>query len=52
MWRAMFDHLVFQADGDPVAHLPPAVRGVLGAPDAAGFERMRATLLQSLGHAG
>jgi hypothetical protein len=50
VWRAMFDHLVFQTDGDPVAHLPPAVQGVLGPADRAGFERMRATLLQSLGN--
>ena len=48
VWRAMFDHLVFQADGDPVAHLPAHVRGVLGTPDEAGYERMRATLLRSL----
>lgn len=31
-WRAMFDHLVFQTDGPPVEHLPPAARGVLGEP--------------------
>ena len=49
VWRTMFDHLVFQTGGDPVAHLPPAVRGVLGGADRTGFERMRATLLQSLG---
>jgi len=29
-WRAMFDHLVFQINGDPVAHIPEAARGVLG----------------------
>ena len=29
-WRAMFDHYVFQTSGDPVAHLPPENRGVLG----------------------
>lgn len=47
-WRAMFDHLVFQTNGDPGAHLPPAMRGVLGPPDARDVERMRATLLRSL----
>lgn len=52
VWRTMFEHLVFQTEGDPVAHLPAAVRGVLGAPDRAGFERMRAMLLQSLGRPG
>jgi hypothetical protein len=48
-WRGVFDHLVFGQGADPGAHLPPEVRGVLGTPDAHGFERMRATLLRSLG---
>jgi len=36
-WRAMFDHFVFHGDGEPMAHLPEASRGVLGgvAPDRA-----------------
>jgi hypothetical protein len=29
-WRAMFDHYVFRADGDPAAHIPEAGRGILG----------------------
>jgi hypothetical protein len=29
-WRAMFDHFVFQQNGPPVEHLPPALRGGLG----------------------
>lgn len=28
-WRDMFDHYIF-ADGDPMEHLPPHARGVLG----------------------
>lgn len=47
-WRAMFDHLVFQTDGEPAAYLPEAVRGVLGMPDAEQAARMRATLMDSL----
>ncbi|WP_245841889.1 cupin-like domain-containing protein [Sphingomonas lenta] len=47
-WRTMFDHLVFRTGGDPAAHLPPHAQGVLGPADRRGFERMRATLLQSL----
>lgn len=47
-WRTMFDHLVFRLEGDPAAHLPPAVRGVLGPLDPALVQRMRATLVQSL----
>lgn len=30
-WRAFFDHYVFQLDGEPLAHVPPERRGVLGA---------------------
>ena len=26
-WQALFDHLVFHADGDPAAHLPPSPGG-------------------------
>lgn len=48
VWRTMFDHLVFQRNGDPVAHLPVDVQGVLGPADAASLGRMRATLLQNL----
>jgi hypothetical protein len=29
-WQAVFDHLVFRADGDPLAHIPPEIRGLLG----------------------
>lgn len=29
-WRAFFDHYVFQVDGDPVSHIAPEHRGVLG----------------------
>ena len=30
----MFDHYIFQTDGDPVAHIPPAHQGGLGRPPA------------------
>jgi hypothetical protein len=29
-WRAVFDHLVFRTQGDPLAHIPPDARGWLG----------------------
>ena len=29
-WRMMFDHYVFEKDGDPVEHLPEKTRGILG----------------------
>jgi hypothetical protein len=30
VWRQMFDHYVFQTNGDPVPYLPPDRRGMLG----------------------
>lgn len=47
-WRAMFDHLVFHADGDPLAHLPDHARGLLGGNDRAAFAGLRASLLEKL----
>jgi hypothetical protein len=29
-WRVLFDHFVFQLDGDPAEHIPPGGRGILG----------------------
>ena len=48
VYRSLFNHLVFRTSGDPVAHLPPEVRGVLGPADAATAADVRATLLKSL----
>lgn len=48
VWRTMFDHLIFRTGGDPVAHLPIDVQGVLGPVDADHAAMMRATLVQSL----
>lgn len=52
VWRMIFDHFVFQTGGDPVAHLPSDVQGVLGPPDSANIGRARATLLRSLAQPG
>lgn len=43
-WRAMMDHYVFEASGDPGDHLPPASRGVLGPATPGLFESIRQTL--------
>ncbi|TFI58972.1 cupin-like domain-containing protein [Sphingomonas parva] len=29
-WRALIDHYVFQLNGNPAEHIPPAARGLLG----------------------
>ncbi len=41
VWRTLFDHYVFGANGDPVAHLAPGDRGSLGALDDAMVARIR-----------
>ena len=47
-WRQMFDHYVFQTNGDPVPYLPQDRRGILGPlfPALEGY--MRAQLIRSL----
>jgi hypothetical protein len=40
----MFDHYVFEANGDPAQHLPEHAKGVLGDPTPTLLARMRATL--------
>jgi len=48
VWRMVFDHYVFGANGDPAAHLPPHAQGVLGPATPEQLGRMRATLKQLL----
>ena len=48
-WRAMFDHFVFHANGDPNAHIPEARRGIRGALSPEAKERLRRTLGQMMG---
>ena len=47
-WRAMLDHYVFGANGDPMEHLAPEHRGALGGLDEVGAAAMRRYLAQSL----
>ena len=48
-WRAMFDHFVFHADGDPNAHIPDERRGIRGRLSGDSKARLRRTLAQMLG---
>lgn len=48
VWRMLFDHYVFQTNGDPVAHLPADVQGVMGPITPTQIGRMRATLIEAL----
>ena len=47
-WRAMFDHYIFEADEDRVAHIPEARRGVLGEPDTQALLSIRRELTRLL----
>ena len=44
VWRMMLDHYVFEANGDPAAHLPPHARGIMSEPGPRLFAQMRQML--------
>ncbi len=48
-WHTMFDHYAFGRNGDPVAHLPSAARGALGAHDREMRQKIRMMLLGAIG---
>jgi hypothetical protein len=47
-WRNLFDHYVFQTNGDPVPYLPPDRRGMLGTSSPALQGYLRAQLIRAL----
>ena len=48
-WRVLFDHYVFRRNGDPVAHLPPHRRGILGESTPQLRDVIRRYLIRMLG---
>lgn len=48
-WKAHFDHYIFRANGDPVAHVPEHARGILGNRTAALIAALRERLAKGLG---
>jgi hypothetical protein len=48
-WRVLFDHYIFEANGDPVAHLPGKARGILGRRTAELVARVKKLLIDALG---
>ena len=48
-WRTMLDHYIFEADGDPAAHLPEHAKGMIGPPTPELFAQLRATLRDIVG---
>ena len=48
VWRNLFDYYVFRTSGDPLLHLAPALRGLMGAPGPEQYRQIKANLLRSL----
>ena len=48
VWREVFDHYVFQTNGDPVAHIPADRRGSLGEMTPEHLSRVRQILIGAL----
>lgn len=48
IWRRMFDHYVFQTEGEPVPYLPPDKRGMLGPMNPHLESYMRTQIIRSL----
>lgn len=47
-WQSMFNHYVFEADGEVAAHIPPERQGVLGELDEDAARQLRALLRNKL----
>jgi hypothetical protein len=48
-WRVMFDHYIFEANGEPVEHLPEQARGILGRRTPELIARVKKLLIEALG---
>jgi hypothetical protein len=47
-WRVMFDHYIFEDDGDPAQHLPEPARGILGKRTPDLVARVKKLLIDAL----
>lgn len=48
VWRNLFDYYVFQTSGDPLGHLAPGFRGLMGERGEQALQAVRTLLLRSL----
>lgn len=48
-WKTVFDHYVFEVNGDPMAHLPASARGLFGELTPEKIQRLKYYLGKSLG---
>jgi hypothetical protein len=49
VWRNLFDYYVFQTSGEPLGHLAPENRGLMGARGEQALRMVKTLLLRSLG---
>ena len=49
VWRGIVDYYVFEAEGDPSAHLPDHAKGVIGPASPGIFAQMKGIIRQALG---
>lgn len=47
-WQAMFSYYIFEADGDPAAHIPAEHQGILSPPTAGRLAAMRDAIVRAL----
>jgi hypothetical protein len=47
-WRTLFDHYVFQDNGDPAAHIPEPAQGIIGRSTPALRRVIKQFLLRAL----
>lgn len=48
VWKMFFEHYIFGANGDPLAHLPPEQRGIMGQATPGTIARIKALLARSI----
>lgn len=48
VWRNLFDYYVFQTSGDPLGHVPPGIRGLMGERGEQALRTVRMLLVRSL----
>ncbi len=47
-WKTVFDHYIFETNGDPMAHLPESARGIFGAMTPERLQKLKYYLGKSL----
>jgi hypothetical protein len=48
VWRNLFDYYAFQTSGDPLAHIPPGIRGLMGERGEQALRTVRMLIVRSL----